>query len=141
MFSTRYTIILGYDTVQKMRNNSRAIQCIEMFESLLLTYYGRPAYSRCGHYIFVLFLSSSWFFPRLILAVGDWMSTIHRRTWCGLSAEFRGMKCAACCSLEMQDPKTRQKITICAPSHTSLSGYRPIFANKARIYNRKKKTC
>jgi len=31
--------------------------------------------SRCGHYIFVLFLSSS-FFPRLISAVVDWMSTI-----------------------------------------------------------------
>ena len=34
--------------------------------------------SRCGHYIFVLFLSSSssWFVPRAIAAVGDWMSTI-----------------------------------------------------------------
>jgi len=29
---------------------------------------------RCGHYIFGLFLS--FFFPRLISAVGDWMSTI-----------------------------------------------------------------
>ena len=34
--------------------------------------------SRCGPYIFVLFLSSSFFsfFPRLISAVADWMSTI-----------------------------------------------------------------
>jgi len=33
--------------------------------------------SRCGHYIFALrFLLSSSFFPRLISAVGDWMSTI-----------------------------------------------------------------
>ena len=35
--------------------------------------------SRCGHYIFILWflLSSSFsFFPRLISAVGDWMSTI-----------------------------------------------------------------
>jgi len=34
--------------------------------------------SRCGHYIFArwfLLLSSS-FFPRIISAVGDWMSTI-----------------------------------------------------------------
>ena len=30
--------------------------------------------SRCGHYIFVLLLSS--FFPRLISAVADWESTI-----------------------------------------------------------------
>ena len=37
---------------------------------------------KCGHYIFALwflsiFLLSSYFFPRLISAVGDWMSTIH----------------------------------------------------------------
>jgi len=34
--------------------------------------------SRCGHYIFALWflLSSSFFFSRLISAVGDWMSTI-----------------------------------------------------------------
>ena len=39
-------------------------------------YYGRPAYSRCGHYIFVLFLSFFLsFFPRLISGVADWMST------------------------------------------------------------------
>ena len=33
--------------------------------------------NRADHYIFILwFLSSSIFFPRLISAVGDWMSTI-----------------------------------------------------------------
>jgi len=33
--------------------------------------------SRCGHYIFALwFLLSSTFFPRLISAVAEWMSTI-----------------------------------------------------------------
>ena len=32
-------------------------------------------HSRRGHYIFVLFLSSS-FFPRLFSVVADWMSTI-----------------------------------------------------------------
>ena len=40
--------------------------------------YGRPACSRCGQYTFAqwfLFLSS--FFPRLISAVAEWMSTIH----------------------------------------------------------------
>jgi len=31
--------------------------------------------SRCGHYIFILFLPF-FFFPRLISAVADWMSTI-----------------------------------------------------------------
>jgi len=33
--------------------------------------------TRCGHYIFVLwFLSFFFFFPRLFSAVADWMSTI-----------------------------------------------------------------
>ena len=39
--------------------------------------------SRCGHYIFALWFllsSSSCFFPRLISAIGDWMSTIKGRT-------------------------------------------------------------
>jgi len=31
---------------------------------------------RCGHYIFVLWFLSFSFFPRLISAVADWMSTI-----------------------------------------------------------------
>jgi len=38
-------------------------------------------HSRCGYYIFVLFLSS--FFPHLISAVADWMSL---GTQVGLSA-------------------------------------------------------
>jgi len=40
--------------------------------------------SRCGHYIFALwFLSIFLFFvPRLISAVGDWMSTILRHMVC-----------------------------------------------------------
>jgi len=32
--------------------------------------------SRCGHYIFVLFLLISSFPPRLISVVAEWMSTI-----------------------------------------------------------------
>jgi len=46
--------------------------------------------SRCGHYIFVLFLLSFFvvFFPRLISAVADWMSTIlPHMVW--LLCEFR----------------------------------------------------
>jgi len=33
------------------------------------------------------------------------------------------LKCAACSSLEMQDPKNRQKFTIWAPSHTYVGLY------------------
>jgi len=45
------------------------------------------------------------------------------------------MKCAARGSLEMQDPKNRQKFAIWH-HRTNLVGY--IFATKARIDNRKK---
>jgi len=61
--------------------------------------------SRCGHYIFVLFLLLS-FFPRLISAVGDWMSTLVRI----LNA---GVKCVRSVPhgwLEMQDSKIAKKI-------------------------------
>jgi len=57
--------------------------------------------NRCGHCIFVLWFlllsSSSSFFPRLISAVADWMSTIYFHTWCGLSANL-GCRSETCCT-------------------------------------------
>jgi len=47
-----------------------------------------------------------------------------------------GLKRGARGWLKMQDAKKSQKIAIWAPYRTTLSGY--IFANKARIDNRKK---
>jgi len=44
--------------------------------------------------IFFLLLS---FFPRLISAVGDWISTILPRIWCGLSANLECMS-EMCCT-------------------------------------------
>ena len=51
-------------------------------------------WNRADHYIFILFLSS-FLFPRLISAAGDWMSTILQHVWCGLSAnlECRSQMC------------------------------------------------
>jgi len=77
-------------------------------------------WNRADHYIFasrLLLLSS--FFPRLISAVGDWMSAIlpHRARW------------------EYRTQKSRKK----SPSghhRTTLSGY--VFAAKAHIDNWKK---
>jgi len=96
--------------------------------------------NRAGHYIFALwFLLSSFFlvFPRLTLAVTDWMSTILH-TWCGLSANFN-LECRSemCCTrlTENTAHKNRQKFAIWAPLH-NLSGY--IFATKACIDNQKK---
>ena len=48
-------------------------------------------------YIFILWfllLCSFFFFPRLISAVGDWMSTFY--TWCGLSANLE-CRSEMCC--------------------------------------------
>jgi len=49
--------------------------CVFLHAAILLVM--AALHSRCGHYIFVLFLSCSFFFfPRLISVVADWMSTI-----------------------------------------------------------------
>jgi len=39
----------------------------------------------------------SFLFPRLISAVGDWMSTPYFHTWCGLSANLECMS-EMCCT-------------------------------------------
>jgi len=56
-------------------------------------------WDRADHYIFALWFLLSFFllsfFPRLISADADWMSTPYFGTWCGLSAnlECRSEKC------------------------------------------------
>jgi len=54
-------------------------------------------WNRADHYIFALWFLplSSFFFPRLISAVADWMSAFH--TWCGLKANFR-CRSEMCCT-------------------------------------------
>jgi len=52
--------------------------------------------SRCRHYVFVLFLLLSSFFPRLISAVADWTSTVHPHH-CGLSVNL-GCRSETCCT-------------------------------------------
>ena len=84
------------------------------------TDYGRPICNRANHYIlpcdFYLYLFLSFFFfPRLISAVGDWMSSIlpYFHTWRGLSANWNAcLKCAARGSLQIQDAKNRHFGTI-----------------------------
>ena len=96
--------------------------------------------NRADHYIFALwflFLLSSFFFfssPNLSrLRLDVYHASTHGVVLVRISDA--GLKCAARGSLKMQDAKSRQK----SPSghhRTTLSGY--IFANKARIDNRKK---
>jgi len=92
---------------------------------------------RAGHYIFaVWFLSFFLFFPRLISAAADWMSTILLYTRCGPSANLECRSEMCCTRLAANaGPKSRQK-SPCGHHRTILSGY--IFATKARIDNRKK---
>jgi len=75
--------------------------------------------NRADHYIFILWFlsSSSIFFPRLISAVGDWMSAIYFHTWCGLSANLKCMSEMRCTRLaentgRKTDAKNRQLGTI-----------------------------
>ena len=88
-------------------------------------------WNRADHYIFALwFLLSFFFFPRLISAVGDWMSAILPHMVCGLSANL-GCR-SETCSLKMHDAKKSPSVH----HRTTLSGY--IFTTKERIDNRKK---
>jgi len=89
--------------------------------------------SRCGHYIFVLFLSS--FFPHLISAVADWMSTIllHMVRTQGELKQVWNVLHSTRWKYRTQKPTKK------LPSRhhcTNLSG--SIFATKACIDNRKK---
>jgi len=92
--------------------------------------------SRCGHYIFAPFLLLSFvFFPCLIAAVVDWMSTILPNMvwpWCAFRMQVWNMLHAA--SWKYRTPKMTQK-SPSAHHCTTLSGC--IFATKAHIDNRK----
>ena len=48
------------------------------------------------NYACLFFFLLSFFFPRLISAAADWMSTIYFHTWCGLSANLR-RRSETCC--------------------------------------------
>ena len=79
------------------------------------------------------------FLPHLISAVADWLSTVLlQMVWLVLVRIYNaGLKCAARDSLEIQDAKMTQNITICTASHShKLSGC--IFATKTDIDNQKK---
>jgi len=93
--------------------------------------------NRAGHYIFALWftLSSiylSSYFPRLISAVADWMSTILPHEFIACRSETWRTRLA--------ENTGRKKIVKNSPSghhRTTLSGY--IFATKARIDNQSEK--
>jgi len=96
--------------------------------------------SRCGHYIFALWFLLSSFFPSPNLSSRT-LDVYHTSTH-GVAlvrVSNAGLKRAACSSLEMQDPKNRQKIPKKSPSghdRTTLSRY--IFATEGSIDNGKK---
>ena len=78
--------------------------------------------SRCGHYIFVLFLSIFFSAPNVSRRRLD---VCHTSTH-GVALvriQNAGLKCAARGSLEMPDPKNRQKVAIWAPSHNFVGLY------------------
>jgi len=94
-------------------------------------------WNRADHYIFILFLSSFFFFC-FFLALSQ-RSEIgclpYFHTWCGLSANLECWS-KMCCTWLSED--TGRKKSPSGHHPTTLLGY--IFATKARINNRKK-TC
>jgi len=93
-----------------------------------------------GHYIFcpvlsIFLLLSSIFFSRLISAVADWMSTILRHmVWPYANLECKSETCCTRFAVN-----TGRKKSPSQHHRSTLSDH--IFATKARIDNRKKKTC
>jgi len=87
-----------------------------------MDFYGRPAWQMWALY----FCPVSFFFPRLISAVADWMHTIPYcdTTLCGHSAnlECRSEMCYMRLA-EIQHAKRTQKLAICAPSHNFVGLY------------------
>jgi len=78
--------------------------------------------SRCGQYIFVLLLSFFFSSPNLNRRRLD----LYHTSTHGVAlvrTSNAGLKCAARGSLEMQDPKNRQKFAIWAPSHNFVGLY------------------
>jgi len=98
--------------------------------------YGRPLYF-CPVASSSIYLSSSFFFPRLISAVADWIYAILPHMMCDLSANL-GCRSEMCCTRLAGNagPKKSPKNRHLRMHRTILSGY--IFATKAHIDNRKK---
>jgi len=92
--------------------------------------------NRADHYIFVLWflLLSSFFFPRLILAVADWMSAILAHMMWPYSSVNLGWRSETCCTWLAEN--TGRKNSPSVHHRTTLLGY--IFATKAHIDNWKK---
>ena len=84
--------------------------------------------NRADHYMFALWFLSSFFFPRLISAVGDWMSTILPHMGWPFSANLECMSEMCCTLLAKKSPFWHHR--------TTLSGC--IFATEPYIDNRKK---
>ena len=103
--------------------------------------YKRQLCNRAGHYIFALgFLLS--FFPRLISAAADWMSTClpYFHTWCGLSANSRYR--SETCSTRLAEntgrkksPKIRHLRTIAQLCRAISSQLRHISAVEKNLLN------
>ena len=146
--STPPTLLIGYGSLYLYLYGSHNVLCSHipclMLCSLvpekgcISSLFMAALYNRAGHIYFHPMVSSSFFlfFPHLISAVGDWMST-YFHTWCGLSVNLE-CRSETCC-MRLAENTARKKNAKKSPSGhhpTTLSGY--IFATEVRIDNRKK---
>ena len=98
--------------------NFRAIDaCIWLYFMLFMV----ALRSRCGHYILPCGFFLSFFIPRLISAVADWMSTIGLLRHTMWSANLECMS-EMCCT-RLVGNTGRKKIAICAPSYKFFGLY------------------
>jgi len=109
---------IGRSAIMACMNNFPLFAQLAIFMAVLSNRAGR--FSSCG---FFLLSSSSIFFPRLISAVADWMSTILRHMVC-LSAHLECRSETCCARLAGNaGPKKSPKSPIWTPSRTFVGLY------------------
>ena len=101
-----------------------------------------PYVIRQAIYIFILWfllLSSFFFFPCLISAVGDWMSAILPPVWCGLSVNLECRSEMCCARLAENTP--RKKLTKSRHLGTIPQLCRALSSQLKHVSTIGKKTC
>jgi len=95
-------------------------------------------HSRCGHYIFVVFLLPSFFFLFSSSNLSRRRLDVYHTSTHGVALVRiynAGLKCAARGSLKIQDTKMTQKIAICGPSHNFIG----LFLRNQGMYRQSEK--
>jgi len=130
---TRLSEFCGIAPPRQTPSGKYCIYRLRMFVAVSVSndsHYGRPAQQMQTLYFRPL-VASFFFFPRLISAVADWMSTILY-TWCGLSANFES-RSEMCCTRLAEKYRMQTTAKKLPSGHHRTTLYGCIFATNARI--------